>query len=272
MQMRSGSSAFRTAVRQLRDHPLIRPVVNFPFTQLRRIGLRLPQTFYQHIPHHGVFSVDVPGGHTFRMAAHGHQLENSVYWDGLYGYERASVERWIAFARNAEVVLDIGANTGLYALVAAAAAQNARVFAFEPLLRVTALLSQNCALNPDFAIEVVSKAAGAESGTAQIYDPGGDNCYSASLKAGFLPEARTTTYPVEVVAIDDFVAERKLARVDLVKVDVEGFDASVLAGMKNTIERFAPIILIEQLGDDQEVPAGYRVERVDARNVLLHPA
>ena len=48
-----------------------------------------------------------------------------------------------------------------------------------------------------------------------------------------------------VTTLDSFVRENKLTRCDLIKIDVEGFEVSVFAGMKETIERFNPKIIFE---------------------------
>lgn len=52
-------------------------------------------------------------------------------------------------------------------------------------------------------------------------------------------------YTINVISIDDFVGAEQLNRLDLLKIDVEGFDVDVLAGATESIKRFRPIILFE---------------------------
>ena len=49
----------------------------------------------------------------------------------------------------------------------------------------------------------------------------------------------------QFVTIDEYVRTSNLARVDLIKIDVDGFDLEVLRGAKETIERFKPVVLVE---------------------------
>lgn len=235
----------RETARWLRDQTIVGDAFRTPWRALRTLGVRLPRRIYQHLGSRGVFEVEVPGARRFRWRSDGHVIENCVYWDGIYAYEGESIRPWIELAREARVVLDIGANTGLFAL-SAAAASAATVYAFEPVPRIAATLRSNAALNPDLKITVVERAVGATTGTAMIHDPGGANCYSASLNSEFLA-ADKQAYPVEVVRIDDFVKEAKLDRVDLIKLDVEGFEDSAIEGMMGTLLEQRPALMLEVL-------------------------
>lgn len=236
----------RETARWLRDQTIVGDAFRTPWRALRGLGVRLPRRVYQHLGSRGVFDVEIPQGGRFRWKSDGHVIENCVYWDGIYAYEGESIGPWLALARDAKVVLDIGANTGLFALSAAAAAQRVKVYAFEPVPRIAATLRSNAQLNPNLTITIVEKAVGATTGTAMIHDPGGANCYSASLNSEFLA-ADKQTYPVEVVRIDDFVKEQGLARVDLIKLDVEGFEDAALDGMQATLREFQPALMLEVL-------------------------
>ncbi|MBK8011032.1 MAG: FkbM family methyltransferase [Deltaproteobacteria bacterium] len=284
----------RSSARWVRDKTIIGDVLRTPWRALRGLGVRLPRTLYQHLGSRGIFSVSIPGGGQFRWRSYGHVVENCVYWDGLQGYEPESVEPWVALARRARVVLDIGANTGYFALLAAAASEGAAVYAFEPVSRVAAKLRANAELNPNLKIEIVEKAVGAETGLAPIFDPGGVHCYSASLDGAFL-KGEKESYSVSVVRVDDFLSERGVRNVDLVKLDVEGLEDSALDGMQELLRTSRPALMIEVLQRSKDrllqqlqelVSAGYgyyllnhgsmvRLERVEragrARNVLLCP-
>jgi FkbM family methyltransferase len=54
--------------------------------------------------------------------------------------------------------------------------------------------------------------------------------------------ASGTDATVDIVAIDDFVRDRKLARVDVMKLDIEG---KALTGSRDTVDRFRPIVIFE---------------------------
>jgi hypothetical protein len=111
-----------------------------PFKQpayetLRRF-LSVPEPIYRDLHFRGVIDVAVEET-SFRMWHHGYQIDNEVFWSGLFGqWEGASMKVWIRAARKAQVILDVGVNTGIYALAAKAVAPLASVVAFEPVERI----------------------------------------------------------------------------------------------------------------------------------------
>ncbi|MCB9655209.1 MAG: FkbM family methyltransferase [Deltaproteobacteria bacterium] len=237
-------------MRALRDHRVLNKLIRAPFSMLRQIGVELPRELTQHLTFHGPFEVRLPGGACITMLSHGHSVENQMYWHRLEGHEPESVWAWIRLARDARSTLDIGANTGLFALIAAAVGRGSRVHAFEPVPRIAQLCRTNFGLNPTLSLSLHEVAVGAEDGVAELFDPGGDHAYSASLDPGFLPRDDRTSYPVSVVSIDSFVERAALDTVDLVKLDVEGFECEALEGMKQTISRWTPTLVVELLSSD----------------------
>lgn len=258
------------ALATVRQHPAFGRIIRVPFRLLQRVGVSLPRRVYQHLWFHGEVRVSVPSGGSFRMHCYGDLIENEYYWGGVFAHEGECVEPWIRLARSSSVVLDIGANTGAYTLLACAANPQVTVHAFEPVERIAVRTKRNVASNPGFRATVHQVAVGAESGTAQLSDPGGSNCYSASLDPGFLGGAQHR-YEVRVVAVDDIVLAEKMSSVDLVKIDVEGFEEHVLDGMRLTIARHRPALLLEYLSRPRD-PLRERIARlsVDEGYVLLH--
>src|SRR5438132_239175 len=95
-----------------------------------------PEKIFRHLHFSGVFRVEVDETHYFKIRNYGWQLENEIFWRGLYyRYEKTSVHLWAQLCQNAEVIVDAGANTGLYSLVAKAMNNAASVHAFEPVER-----------------------------------------------------------------------------------------------------------------------------------------
>lgn len=242
----------RRVARRARDHRLLSAVLLAPFQLARRAGVRLPHRVYQHLPFRGAFDVSCGDARNFSMRSYGHHLENGLYWRGLQGWEPETLAVWLCAARTANVVLDIGANTGLFSLVAACVARHVDVHAFEPVTRIAHILRENVGMNPTLSVTVHEAAVGAANGTLDLYDPGGDVCYSASLEASFLPGVVKQSYPVAVLAIDEFANAQNLRGVDLIKLDVEGAEEAALAGMRRTIDRFRPLIVMEALKEARE--------------------
>jgi Methyltransferase FkbM domain len=55
----------------------------------------------------------------------------------------------------------------------------------------------------------------------------------------------SSSIEVSVSTVDQFVRERSISRVDMVKIDVEGFEPGVISGARQTIERLQPVVFVE---------------------------
>jgi len=145
-----------------------------------------------------------------------------------------------------DVAVDVGANIGTHALeMAQAVGRGGQVFAFEPSPAVRAALAENVRLNGfESVVTVLDKAVGETPGSAVLRVPlEGDKHFSnqglASLSAFDAPHREV---PVEVVCLDDFLEE---GRVALVKIDVQGYDAKVVRGMARCLARCHPVVVFE---------------------------
>lgn len=148
--------------------------------------------------------------------------------------------------------IDIGANFGTYTLIGAERVGEAgRVIAIEPAAAIAALLFENAGLN-GFAsrAEVLRCALGEAEGTLTLYEFAtrqGSNTMLASVA----DDARTqfgeaiVTREVACRTLDSIAAEQGLDRIDLIKIDVEGFEDKVLAGGQATLLRYRPKLILE---------------------------
>ncbi len=130
------------------------------------------------------------------------------------------------------VALDIGANIGAYSLLLGQWVKpNGRVYAFEPVPAVHYALRRHIALNRlEDVITPVAQAVNDRSGEHSFV--GGDSIGAGRLS---IPsDATTEMEQVECTTIDLFCAE-KMIQPDFIKIDVEGFEALVLRGGRNTI-------------------------------------
>lgn len=145
--------------------------------------------------------------------------------------------------RPGAVFMDIGANIGLHSLRAARLETIGAVFAFEPGRATFAMLERNIARNGlGGKIRPYPLAVGAASGRAEFHFCA-DDAYS-SLK----PDQRRPvqqTYEVTVTTVDQWVQGEALARLDLIKIDVEGSEAEVIAGARETLARYRPELMVE---------------------------
>lgn len=172
-------------------------------------------------------------------------LDPSDYmeWLAYFDPERPELDVFKGLLKPGQVVLDIGANIGENSLVAASMVMpGGSVYAFEPNPPVFAKLDSNIRLNPNLPVKPIQKGIGEKPGYFYV-DVGNPN----NAGGGQLVEASASgnKQKVEVVALDAVVADLRIARVDIIKIDVEGFEPQVLRGGKETLQKHHPLLFIE---------------------------
>lgn len=140
------------------------------------------------------------------------------------------------------VLLDGGANLGLSALaMAAGAPRHARLLAIEPNPRLSALLRDNLARNGLARAEIHQAALVAIPGEVLLHDP-------ASASVAFVTAAENgvgsgARHVVPGVTLDELV--RPLARLDLVKLDIEGSETQAIKGGLRSLRRLRTAVYVE---------------------------
>jgi FkbM family methyltransferase len=178
-------------------------------------------------------------------------IENEIFWNGInHGWEKVSINLWMDLATHAKVILDIGANSGIYTFISHTINPEATIYAFEPVKRTAVLFKKNLELNQSSNIHFIEKAVSNENGMATFYDVPAESQYSASLNEEMLKDINETiSYPVEIIKLDEF-EELKDKKIDLIKLDVEMHEPEALEGMIKMIKRDKPSFLIEILTDE----------------------
>jgi FkbM family methyltransferase len=122
---------------------------------------------------------------------------------------------------------------GLYAILAAKkVGEQGRVLAFEPYSQAFSHLQDNIKLNRVTNITTFNKAVGETHGTAQL-NMGEENADSSLVRSPTGQDLGHET--VEVISMDEFIGAEQLPVPRVVKIDVEGFEYSVLQGMRRTL-------------------------------------
>ena len=152
------------------------------------------------------------------------------------------------------VFLDVGAHIGYDTLKASVkVGENGKVIAFEPNPGTLEQLRANILASHATNVVVEPIACTDSEQMLTLYDstPEG-NSGASSLSLANADEARKGTLPSYIVRgrpIDHVVAELGLKRVDAIKIDVEGAEYLVLQGMRETLQRFHPKLVMEVVPD-----------------------
>ncbi len=208
-----------------------------------------PRGIVRRIPVAGHIAFQLPRSRRLKFHATGKDhIVTRLYWDGIDSYEPETFRVFVRLLEGSRTFLDIGANTGIFALYAAKDDPNRRVHAFEPLPELAECLRHTAEMNGLSNLWVEPIAVGDCSGEATLYIPmHADTSFptDASTRPGFRDCTRTIVTPA--VTLDSFVAERRLEGVDLIKMDTETTEPMVLAGGLELLRREQPLVICEVL-------------------------
>jgi FkbM family methyltransferase len=160
--------------------------------------------------------------------------------------------------RPGDHVLDVGANIGFFTLTAAArVGPEGSVTAVEPIPGNARVLSGNVDLNRFSCVEIIRAAAGAETGevTLGLDHP---NPHEAGVSGHYTEGGARDVLTVPLVALDDALRDRP--RLRLAKVDVEGAEPRVLAGMAETLASRPPHAMLMEINQGALARLGFEVE------------
>lgn len=182
------------------------------------------------------WTVTMPPGVALHLAPHD-PVTSGVLYCGLPDWPEMRLV--LDYLRAGDVMLDVGANVGLYSLLSASI-DGVRAIAFEPDDGARRTAERNVARNGlGTRVEIRAEAVGPAAGTSDFslgLGPENRLLSNGSSHRG-LAEVRT----VELVALDDVV----LGPVALVKIDVEGEELGVLGGAEGLLRRERPVLIVE---------------------------
>ena len=158
-------------------------------------------------------------------------------------YEKAETRFFQSACRDGMTFLDVGANLGYYtALAARAVGPNGRVLAVEPDPDSFGYLEQTIAANAVGNVEAYPVAASDAPATLPLYistNNRGDNRLYASGEDR--PQVEVAARP-----LDALLRENKIDTVDLIKIDVQGYEPKVIAGLRETITASPNLTLLTE--------------------------
>lgn len=144
--------------------------------------------------------------------------------------------------------LDIGANVGYFTVLAALRQPSCRIVAIEPVPETFDRLDRNIALNRIQNVITVPQAVGDYIGTTVVRlgeDSGFSSIEVSSDEDSDQSIGNDRLLKVTITTVDDICERHDLKQIDLVKVDVEGYEEFVFRGMRRVISRNHPIIVTE---------------------------
>ncbi len=142
--------------------------------------------------------------------------------------------------KKGDIVLDIGANIGYYALAEAKiVGETGKVYAIEPVSSNFKLLKKNINLNNLTNVATFQYAFGDRNSMAEIFVSNFSNLSAVNKNAagGEIVEVQ----PVNMMTIDEFVKDKETPK--LIRMDVEGYEYEILKGMQSTLKENVKILM-----------------------------
>lgn len=177
------------------------------------------------------------------------------------GFETEEIDFVNAFLKEGDIFFDIGANIGLFSLIAAKkVGEQGKVYAFEPSPKTFARLKDNVEVNKlqnvfSFNLGLSDKK---EKLKLNVSEDGFD-AWNSFAKLDDINYQKVVE--VDVCTLDEFIFDNQIEKIDLIKLDVEGWEKFVLNGGKAFLNAHSPIVMVE-FTDSNTFSAGYHVQEL----------
>lgn len=164
---------------------------------------------------------------------------------GFFNYENIEVETLLTFLPDDGVMMDVGANVGVFAVRAWLERPDATVYCFEPEPSVYQCLNRTVQANGVQNIKVFDLALSATSGNSTLFvhsaNSGGHSLKPLSAE----PDSDVASINVQTATLDEFIAEKGISRIDVIKVDIQEAEADFISGGKESLRRLRPVLMLE---------------------------
>jgi FkbM family methyltransferase len=160
-------------------------------------------------------------------------ISNLIFEGATYLPEYELLQSLIKSLPKNFTAIDVGANIGT--VVWQLAQKAGRLYAFEPMPQLAAIINDSAAYNQFTKLHLYTKAAGSKAGFVQMVDNENSSVINSTCD-----EIGVT---IEVTTLDMEFSDYD--RIDFIKVDVEGFEWEVLQGAVDILKKHRPILLIE---------------------------
>ncbi len=187
----------------------------------------------------------------------------------LEKYEPYETQLILRQAKRGDVVVDVGANIGYYTiLLADKVGKTGKVYAFEPDKTNFEILKKNIKANNLKNVVAVNAAVGNKNETKTLYKSnenlGDHKLYETHPPCGHPPlrkggQNNLVEKPINVVKLDNYLKNQKI---DLMKIDTQGWEPEVINGAKGLIDENKPVMFLEYS------PASYTQAKLDGKEMM----
>ena len=172
----------------------------------------------------------------------------------LEKYEPYETQLILRQIKKGNTVIDVGANIGYYTVLSAdKVGKTGKVYAFEPDKVNFEILKKNIEANNLKNVEIINVAVGSKVGKLKLHKS------KENLGDHKLYGNDKEIEEVEIIKLDDFLKDKKI---DLTKIDTQGWEPEVIEGAKKIISKNKPIMFLEYS------PASYQIAKLDGPKMM----
>lgn len=199
----------------------------------------------------------VPNNYQYNAGSYREFIHNNLSWfvdvsdyighNAYFGLDGSTVKLFSLCDKNS-VVFDVGVNIGWTALHMAKICEEGAVYGFEPDKKNYQSFQQNLDRNSQIKnLTVYHSALGASKGLVDItvIEPSNRGGNHISVNT-----SHSRPGEIELNKLDDYTQKLSLKKIDLIKIDTEGYELQVLIGAKNSLLQFNPTLYIEVNNDN----------------------
>jgi len=170
-------------------------------------------------------------------------VDKNLFYNGVYELDNTLL--MYENLRPDSVFIDIGANLGYYTCLFSSYLKKGLVISFEPSTQIFSALEKNLELNQFKNAKIFNLGLGKRKQVKKLYlnskNLGGSSLNESVYKKFDNSEFET----VKIENASKFILSLNLKKIDLIKIDVEGFESDVIEGLKLVLKKYSPKILVE---------------------------
>ncbi len=151
----------------------------------------------------------------------------------------------LKYSKKGYTIIDVGGNIGQTAMMLGkSVGKNGTIISFEPFHKTHKHFKYNLSLNKDINNIVLEHSGLGETiSVSSMVEVCSTN--SGGNRITNSQELDQTSVSVKITTLDEYILEKNISKIDLIKIDVEGFEMKVLKGSLNTLKRNKPDLFIE---------------------------
>lgn len=200
-------------------------------------------------PFYGYVEVQIDDVNPFYMMTNNDDVIAEFFlWYGKNSYERTTLREWARRAKTAQVIFDVGANTGIFTLVSHFCSDHdKKIVSFEPTSRAYARVVENCNVNNIIdKVKIEKVALSDQDGIVEFqhFENATRISSGASYVEGVSHFEIHAREQCERTTLDAYIEKTGIFP-DLMKIDVEGAEVDVMKGASQLIAKRATTFIIE---------------------------